>query len=349
MSESRPFPPSPRRRALARQAGLSSASPLLVGGFACVAALFAVVVVAKRAAEALGATIVDACNRPALADPNVSRATPSDASRFADPTMDHTHDSVLDASASIAGITRVVIDVALPFLVAAGVVAIIAQLAQTRSLWFPRRRIDHAPALPRARGTRFALDITAAIVVGATAFAWLWLVAPRLALLVGERGLVPGVAAALAAFLATIAIAWVAIGVGDALVRHLQLANAMRMTAQEKRYDDRLATADPRWAQRRRALARAPIAAPAIARSTLLLVGDDVGVAIVWDPTRQPIPLRTAVGRRAKATQLLALARRQQLPVHRDPDLAAALVDAEGAVPEAHWARLADIIAALRR
>lgn len=349
MSESRPFPPSPRRRALARQAGLSSASPLLVGGFACGAAILAAVAVAKRAAEALGATIADACNRPSFADPTHAAPAPTDASRFSDPMFADARGSVLDASASVTGIARVVIDVALPLLVAAAVVAIIAQLAQTRSLWFPRRRIEHAPALPRAAGTRFALDIVAAAVVGATAFGWLWLVAPRLALLVGERGLVAGVAASLAAFLATVAIAWVVIGVGDALVRHLQLASAMRMTAQEKREDDRLATADPRWAQRRRALAREPIAAPAIARSTLLLMGDDVAVAIAWDPTRQPIPLRTAVGRRAKATQLLALARRQQLPVHRDPVLAAALVDAEGAVPDAHWARLADIIAALRR
>jgi hypothetical protein len=35
--------------------------------------------------------------------------------------------------------------------------------------------------------------------------------------------------------------------------------------------------------------------------------------------------------------------------VHRDAELAAALVDAEGAVPEAHWPRLADIVAAVRR
>jgi type III secretion protein U len=161
--------------------------------------------------------------------------------------------------------------------------------------------------------------------------------------------LLASVGAALAAFVVTLAIAWSVIGITDAVVRHLQLANALRMTAQEKREDDRLAAADPRWARQRRALAREPIAAPAIARSTVLVVGDDVAVAIAWDPTRQPVPWRTAIGRRARSTQLLALARRQRLPVHRDTELASALVDAEGAVPEAHWPRLADIVAAVRR
>src|SRR4051794_14857995 len=72
MSESRPFPPSPRRRTLARQAGLSGASPLLVGGFACGAVVIAIVFVAKRAADTLGAMIVDACSHPGAANPQIA-------------------------------------------------------------------------------------------------------------------------------------------------------------------------------------------------------------------------------------------------------------------------------------
>jgi type III secretion protein U len=322
MSENRPFPPSPRRLGLARQAGLSAASPILVGALACGAAIAAVVMIAARAANALGTTIVDATNGAASHDIEVPSST---------------------------AVTRDVMGIALPVLVAVAVVAIIAHLAQTRTLWFPRRRIDNAPALPRAAGTRTALELAAATAIGGTTFGWLWFVAPRLAALVGDRSLLTSVGATIAAFVVTLAIAWGVIGVADALVRHLQLTSALRMTAREKRDDERLAAADPRWARQRRALAREPIAAPAIARSTVLIVGDDVAVAIAWDPTRQPVPWRTAVGRRARATQLLALARRQRLPVHRDAELAAAIVDAEGAVAEAQWPRLADIVAAVRR
>ena len=66
---------------------------------------------------------------------------------------------------------------------------------------------------------------------------------------------------------------------------------------------------------------------------------------------RRPVPVRTAAGRGARATQLLALARRHGIPVHRDPALATALLaaDRDGAVPEALWARLAEIIAATAR
>lgn len=323
MSETRPFPPTPRRLALARQAGLSAASPLLVGGFACGAAIAATLMIAARAANVLGATIVDATNRAASPD--------------------------ADALPSSAAITHDILGFTLPVLVAIAVVAVVAHLAQTRTLWFPRRRIDNAPGVPRAPGTRTLFELVSAAAVGGTTFGWLWLVAPRLAVLVGDRGLLASVGSVLAAFIVTLAIAWVVIGVADALVRHAQLAHALRMTAQEKREDERLSAADPRWARQRRALLREPIAAPAIARSTVLVVGDDITVAIAWDPTRQPVPWRTAVGRRARATQLLALARRQRLPVHRDPELAAALVDAEGAVPESHWPRLAEIVAAVRR
>lgn len=322
MSDTRPFPPSTRRVALARQAGLSSASPILVSAFASGAAIAAAVMIAARAADALGATIVDATNRAASSDLELPSST---------------------------AVARDIIDVALPVLVAAAIVAVIAHLAQTRTLWLPRRRIDNAPALPRSPGTRTLFELAGATAIGGTTFGWLWFVAPRLAALIGDRGLLTSVGASLAAFLVTLTIAWVIVGVGDALLRHLQLTNALRMTAQDKREDDRLAAADPRWARQRRALSREPVAAPAIARSTVLVVGDDIAVAIAWDPTRQPVPWRTAVGRRARATQLLALARRQRLPVHRDADLAAALVDAEGAVPESHWPRLAEIVAAVRR
>ena len=146
------------------------------------------------------------------------------------------------------------------------------------------------------------------------------------------------------------------------------MGSALAMTAEEKREDDRLAAADPRWRARRAELARSDArsdargasAREAIAASTVLLLGDDVAVAITWDPVRRPTPTRIAAGTGALATQLLAHARRQALPVHRDAALAKALtadfasLAASGSlagprpIAEAHWPRLAEIVAAVR-
>ncbi|MBA2538012.1 MAG: hypothetical protein H0V17_00125, partial [Deltaproteobacteria bacterium] len=45
----------------------------------------------------------------------------------------------------------------------------------------------------------------------------------------------------------------------------------------------------------------------------------------------------------------LALARRERLPIHREPALVGMLAGATGPVPEAQWARLAEIVAATQR
>ncbi len=318
MAEHRPFAPSPRRGALARRAGLHAASPLLVGAAASGAALFVIAGLGHAAAAQLGAALEAACrgSEHALAP---------------------------------GQLLETILALALPLLGAAAVAAIIAQLAQTRALWLPRRRLPNAPAreagaIARARGAAF--ELAALAVIGLVAFGWLWLVAPRLAALPS----VPAAGASLiTSALASLAIAWLAIGVLDALLRHAELGQALRMTAREKREDDRLGAADPRWQALRRKASRAGSPDHAIAGSTLLLLGDDAAVAIAWDPVRRPVPLRTVAGRRARATQLLGLARRYQLPVHRDPPLVELLVGREGPVPERHWARPAEIVAALTR
>lgn len=336
MPERRPFPPSPRRRALARAAGHTAASPLLVAAAAVGAAAAASAILARDAAHTLGTWLAAACDGHAALSP--------------------------------AALPRAIATLAAPLLGLAAVAAIAAHVAQTRGLWLPRRRIEGAPAIPRRRGL---YDLLAAIVVGTTAFAWLWLTAPRLAALVTAP---PAQSAlAVAAFLATLAIAVVALGTLDALLRHAALANALAMTAEEKRQDERLSAADPRWRAHRLEQARADAraagkqpAAPSrdhldarelIAAASLLLVGDDVAVAIAYDPIRHPTPTRIAAGTGPAATQLLAHARRQALPIHRDAQLAAALAadataaqraSAEPAIAEAHWPRLAEIIAAVR-
>ena len=316
MSE-RPFPPSPRRLALAHRAGLTAASPVLVGGLAMAAVAIAVVA-ARGLAGRLGDAIAAACDGRA---------------------------SALSADTA----TIAVLAIAAPVLAAAAAAAIAGHVVQTRAIWLPRRRVDGAPSVdtgPGARVRRTMLELVSAIAVAATVLGWLWLEAPHLAALASldARTALPAAAALIASALAAFAIAYVALGALDALARQLALAHALAMTATEKREDERLAAADPRWAAERAALAR-----PSLAGAAVLILGDDAAAAIAWDPRRRPVPTRVAVGRRANATQLLGLARRDGVPVHRDAALAAQLADALGPVPAAQWQALAPVIAALRR
>ncbi|HVK83115.1 MAG TPA: EscU/YscU/HrcU family type III secretion system export apparatus switch protein [Kofleriaceae bacterium] len=346
MAAQRPFPPSARRRALARAAGLHAASPLLVGAAALAAVALVVGAAGHAARRALGVWLADACRG--------SNAT----------------------TPSTGALATTVLELALPVLGAAALAAIVVHLAQTRAPWLPRRRIAGAPTTPPARVRRSSFELAAAFTVGAVTLGWLWAIAPRLAALV-ERPLV-GVLL-VPAFLATLAIAYVALGALDALARHAAHAAALRMTHAEQREDARLAGADPRWRKARADAARAPSARDAVASASVLLLGEDlasapatsssagtaahaatgraasdavgagsglVAIAIAWDPVRRPVPIRTAVGRGTRATQLLGLARRHAVPVHRDPVLAAALAANDGPIPEAHWPRLAEIIAA---
>src|SRR5262245_27919426 len=135
MAEHRPFPPSPRRRALARQAGLHAASPVLAGAAAGAAALVAVAAIGGTMAHRLGAAIAAACGGHALLAPGA------------------VGEAVTGAALPIAG--------------AAALAAAIAHLVQTRAVWLPRRRIAGAPTVeagPLARTRRAAFDLAAAAV-----------------------------------------------------------------------------------------------------------------------------------------------------------------------------------------
>ncbi|HET9991505.1 MAG TPA: EscU/YscU/HrcU family type III secretion system export apparatus switch protein, partial [Kofleriaceae bacterium] len=155
----KPFPPSARRIALARRAGLTAASPVLVGGL--VAAAVAIAVAVAGGWFALGDAVSSACTF----DSGVHR----------------------DAIAPALQLPHAVLSLAAPILTAAALAGLVAHLAQTRALWLPRRRLEHAPALdrgPAARARGAAFDLLAVATLGAVAFAWLWLVAPRIAQLV---------------------------------------------------------------------------------------------------------------------------------------------------------------------
>lgn len=345
----RPFPPSPRRRALARSAGLHAASPLVAGAVACGAAVIAAVGLAGAAGARLGAWIEAACRGAGelFAGAGAPGASLAPAGAPGAPA------ALADAPSAVltlapADAPDAVLSLALPLLAAVAIAAVIAHLAQTRALWLPRRRVAGAPALPRGpagRAARTGFELAGGAVIAGCTAGWLWLVAPRLAMLPS----VPLAGGALiASAVAALAVAWAALGVLDALLRHAELARALRMSPQDKREDDRLAGLDPRWRDYR-ARARRTAPAEAVAGATLLLLGDDAAVAIAWDPARRPIPTRTATGRAANATQLLGLARRHRVPVHRDAALTAVLAAGDGPVPEPHWARLAEVVAAVRR
>ncbi|MEO8554695.1 MAG: EscU/YscU/HrcU family type III secretion system export apparatus switch protein, partial [Kofleriaceae bacterium] len=157
----KPFPPSARRAALARQAGLHAASPIVVAGAA--AAAIALAVSAVR--FALGDAIVAACRSAAW-----HGATAGDPSTL-----------------GVDAVAGTVLAIAAPLLVAAALAAVLAHLAQTRRLWNPRRQIDRAPALeggPAVRARGAAFDLLMVAVVGAVGLGWVWLIAPRLATLV---------------------------------------------------------------------------------------------------------------------------------------------------------------------
>ena len=334
----KPFPPSARRLALARGAGLTAASPVLVAGIA--AAAVAIAVALAGGWSALGSAVSAAC-------------TFGGAGRGGAGVADGG-----DAFAAVRDLPHAILSLAAPILAAAALAALLAHLAQTRALWLPRRRIDQAPALdrgPAARARGAAFDLLAVAIAGAVAFAWLWLLAPRIARLVElePRAMLVAFGALGASLLAALACTWIAIGVLDALARHVELGHALAMTTTEKREDDRLSAADPRWA-RQRALAGGDASsdgfalANAVAACAVVILGDDLAVAIAWDATRRPIPTRVAVGRRARATQLVGLARRHRIAVHRDASLARALGDGEGPVPDARWRDLADVLVAVR-
>jgi type III secretion system FlhB-like substrate exporter len=362
MADHRPFPPSPRRRALARQAGLHTASPLVTGAVAATAAVLAASTTAAGTADPSAA--LGAATAPAAAGAEALPAAGAAAFHAAPGA------AALPGALSIGELVLTVASFALPILGAAAIAALVAHLAQTRAPWLPRRRIRGAPALeagatPRVR--RSGGELAAATVIAAVAFGWLWWMAPRLAALAGigpiaapatagsphaaqlaGSPLLAGAAALLVSLAVALVVAWLALGVVDALVRHAALRRALAMTSTEKREDDRLAGADPRWRARRAAVQRGPRLAEAVAGASLLVLGDDAAVAIAWDPLRRPIPVRTATGRGPRARQLLGLARRHRIAVHRDPALAAALVDGDGPIPEPQWPRLAEVIAATR-
>ena len=143
VAEHRPFPPSPRRRA-GTPGGPRRREPHLVAGGAWLGALVGLVLVARGAGAQIGGWIASAC-----------RASDGGPASL---TLD-------------ALLRRRSAQIALPLLAATALAAFAAHVAQTRTLWIPRRTIPGAPTVPTGRGRHAALDLGAAIAIGGVAFA----------------------------------------------------------------------------------------------------------------------------------------------------------------------------------
>jgi flagellar biosynthesis protein FlhB len=372
MAEHRALPPSPQRLALARQAGLHPASPWLVGAAAAGAGLLAAIALGRTAAAALGEALARGLTAGPVADPG------SAALAGAVPTAAALALPILAAAAAAAGVAHLAQTGAvwLPRRRIAGapaldagawprVVRAAAELTAAAAiagaglawLWSAAPRIAGLIG-PDPRGGAASIAASA-MAPGAAA------VAPSMA----SRAPVTGAGAAteaasaavqaspllgaaaglVADLVAALVIAWFALGVLDALARRAALSRALAMTAAEQRDADRRERADPRWRARRLAIQRGPALSEIIAGAALVVLGDAAAVAVVWHPVHCPIPMRAAIGRGPERAQLVGLARRSRIAIHRDAVLAEALAGGTGPIAASHWPRLAEIIAATRR
>ena len=321
-ADDRVLPPSARRVALARRAGLVPRSAVLVAGAAWTGAAIGLWLAASRARALLSSSLVAA-----------TAAT----------------DGTLSAPPTAAGLAVAVLGVAAPLVAGAALAAIAAHLAQTRQLAIPRRVVAGAPRPARGIDRRAAdagLAGLRAVAVAAVAVAWTWTHLGDLGRLASQPtgAALASATALLVSAVAHLAAALLAVGALDLLVAVLRHRADLRMTRTEAADDARSAGIDPRW--RRARLDRG--AGPDAVRTARLVVAGDGAAAIRWHATLWPVPTLLATGRGLDATRLLELARRHHVPIHHAPVLAKSLatLSAGAAIPDALRPALADLIAA---
>lgn len=338
MADDRVLPPTPRRLALARRAGMVARSPVLVAGAAWAGAAIALWIAMRRAGAALETAI---------------RAGASTADSTAASAGGVTAAARAAGGVAPGDVIAAVLGLVAPVVIGAVIGGLALHLAQTRALAIPRRRIDGAPrparGIDRRAGDAGVRAIRAAI-VGATAIGWTWIH-------LGDLGhlaeLAPAAALAGAAVLGLGAIAHLAaallvagaLDLGVAVLRHRA---DLRMTRREMIDDARAAGIDPRWRAGRARDGRDRDPTLAVASARVVITGAGA-VAIRYHDRLWPRPMIVAAGRGLDATRLLELARRHRIAIHHDPELARALADAgvDAAVPDRWLAPLADVVAAV--
>ncbi|HUQ04080.1 MAG TPA: EscU/YscU/HrcU family type III secretion system export apparatus switch protein [Kofleriaceae bacterium] len=334
----RPFPPTPRRRALARSAGVVLDSPAFTAAAAIALGVLAIAAVVPSIAASVRASTAAALAH-AADEGAVARATGSTA----------------------AGVVASVLDAVGPLVLAAAVGAVAATAAMTRSLFVPRRNVRGAPGVPPEPGVDAALGLARAAVVAAVGATFVVVHVPSLTALAtssSASSVAPSVAPSLASALASlgvhalahVAVAALLVAATDIVVRHRRLEGALRMTSREAREEARNAGSDPH-ARRRLRDARGQLAHGVDPRerlrdATLVLVGADVAVALRYTSgMAAPVALRTARG--LARQQLVSAARALAIPLIADDDLARALVTGVAGLAPAHQPALARALAAI--
>ncbi len=327
----RNLPASPRRLLLARKAGAVPHAPALTTAAAWAGALLALVALAPRIASELTLAM-----RRGLLEAGAPSGAPlsSRATSIAE---------------RVGEVTAGALAIVAPVLLGAALLSLGVHLAQTRSVWIPQRRLRGAPLPPvdmaaharaglwsLAKGGALAAAGLGALVAAAPALGATWS-------LEGAQ-LLPAAAALLASAALAIVATWIALGALELVGRALALAAAARMTPAEQREElreggtaGRLARGAQRASDPEREL---------LAGATLVVVGDGACAAIAWHPRRNPAPA-IVLARSGRGVELvLALARRDAIPIRRAPELAAQLAAAgRGEVPRAAWGELADLVA----
>lgn len=330
----RPFPPTPRRRALARAAGVVLESPAFTAAAALATGVLAVVVIAPAIGRSLRASTAAAFSH--------ATATATDGGA----------DAVTRATATSAStVTADVLAAVGPLLLAAAVGAVVATAVLTRSLFVPRRHIRGAPTVPPEPGVDATLGLGRAAVLAAVGATFILTHVPALAALAtpasssgssASSSSAPLLRALALDALAHAAVAALLVAATDVVVRHRRLAAALRMTPREAREEARVAGNDPA-ARRRLRDARAHDPRARLRDATLVLVGADVVVAVRYaSGMTAPVLVRAARG--VERQQLLAAARALGVPALADGELAAAVA---GGITPAHHPALARAVAAL--
>lgn len=340
MSE-RSLPPSARRLADARRAGLVASSSTLTAAAAWGGALVVALATAPTLAQRSRDLVLGALREPAW------RGGASDAPALA---------------SAITGALATALALVAPLVVGAAVAALVVHLVQVRALWLPRRRVPGAPTLPRgaaARAGQAAWSLVRAAALAAAGVWYVWTHVDALAAPMRAGASSLGLAgAALAGATLTGAAVWGALGVVELAARALRLAAALRMTPAERRAELRAhGGASPELRAARRATGGGDSTGPAaLAAATVLVVGDDHAAAVRWEPRVDPEPSLALVRRGVGVGHAVALARAAGVPVVRAPALARELADGpeperggRRPVPAAARARLAEVVVAVRR
>ncbi len=244
------------------------------------------------------------------------------------------------------------------------VVALVGGIAQTRGLFSSQAfRLEFARVLPYSRGRGqglFWVEIgktlgKVAVVIG---LSW-WTVRPTLEGLSHLGGVSAVKTLAVWTTLAgtlglRLAVAAVALGVGDYLWQRYRHRRSMRMTPDEVRRELKEREGDPRLKSARERLRVEFLrqhAMDEVRRASLVVMdGESIAVALRYDPAEARAPVVVCKGERLLAAKIMQDARQANVPICLEQALATVLanVDIDDEIPESSHELVARLLATAR-